>query len=174
MTAVSSQSRSYAKKTEMVGWSNIVEVDGIIKYNRDCQNIWSLYITPTINLGEKETVAIMEEIFRADLNAIVLHTDKILSNTEVNKEESEKQLAELIKEYNKQEIESDEQMMAYCRINGLKPEDVDVDELRKVLKNQSKNLDLPSFQIGVISDICLYPNRNQRIFNNEYRNKYRY
>lgn len=121
-------------------WGNIVEVDGYIQLNQ--KNTSGMlgyaiaFYNPSIgkiNLSETEEVNITEKIYRADLDAIVLHTDKVLSEKEEGKEESKKDLASHIEAFNKMIIESDEKLLAYCNLHHLTPEYTDVDELFKIV-----------------------------------------
>lgn len=55
---------------------------------------------------------------------------------DIDKEECEKRLDWLIKEWKVQTIESSPQLSAWCKLNGKKPEDVDLEELEKTLSNE--------------------------------------
>jgi hypothetical protein len=110
----------------------IAEVNENIELNRS--TCWGeLKDTNEINLNEEETVSIKQKIYRLDLNAIVYKTNKILSKKDVNKEESEKDLAIELKAFNKQMIESEERLLAYCNLHKLNLEDTDVNELFKLV-----------------------------------------
>jgi hypothetical protein len=63
-------------------WHNILgfETDSLV--TNECYNAFrndSMYGRPTINISENETVSILSQIFRADLNTTFLHSNKILS-----------------------------------------------------------------------------------------------
>ena len=90
-----------------------------------------------INVGDNESVEVYSEVFRADKNEMILYTTKVLSEEDTNKEEMELQLAELLREYNKQEIGKDEELLAYCKLHKLDIENTDVDELIKVVKHNA-------------------------------------
>lgn len=64
------------------------------------------------------------------------NSELIVSYTKENnigKEECEKRLAELVKEWKVQTIESSPRLSAWCKLNDKKPEDVDLEELEKML-----------------------------------------
>lgn len=54
----------------------------------------------------------------------------------IGKEECEKRLEGLIKEWKVQTIESSPRLSAWCKLNDKKPEDVDLEELEKMLSNE--------------------------------------
>ena len=54
---------------------------------------------------------------------------------EIGKEECEKRLGELIKEWKVRTIESSPRLSAWCKLNDKNPEDVDLEELEKMLPN---------------------------------------
>ena len=67
------------------------------------------------------------------------NSELIVSYTKENdigKEECEKRLAELVKEWKVQTIESSPKLSAWCKLNDKKPEDVDLEELEKMLSNE--------------------------------------
>ena len=55
---------------------------------------------------------------------------------DIGKEECEKRLSELVKEWKVQTIESSPRLSAWCKLNDKKPEDVDLEELEKMLSNE--------------------------------------
>ena len=55
---------------------------------------------------------------------------------DIGKEECEKRLGELVKEWKVQTIESSPRLSAWCKLNDKKPEDVDLEELEKMLSNE--------------------------------------
>ena len=55
---------------------------------------------------------------------------------DIGKEECEKRLGELVKEWKVQTIESSPRLSAWCKLNDKKPEDVDLEELEKILPNE--------------------------------------
>jgi hypothetical protein len=120
-----------AATTEHLGWSDIAIIDA------DVSQI-------PLELNEDDIISRIDRRFRVDLNAIVVHTDAITKEENINHAEAEAELAIALKEYTKQQIEADFRMTAYCKLHNLNPEDVDLDDLKKVLgedkKEQLKNL----------------------------------
>lgn len=107
-------------------------VDGEIGIN-STYTIFSLGVQSRINLSEDEEVAVIKKIYRADLHAYMVHTDKVLSEKDVDKEEAEFKYNKLLAEYNKTMIEDDEELLSYCKVHHLKPEETDYDELVKIV-----------------------------------------
>ena len=120
-------------------------VDGEIGSNSDSG--WP-YTIERINLSEDEKVTVIEKIYRADLHAYMVRTDKLLSEKDVNKGVAEYDYNQLLREYNKMMIEADEELLSYCKVHKLVPADTDYDELRKVVP--SKNLKTVACYDGAI------------------------
>lgn len=112
-------------------YETILIVDGEIGQNSN--NFWKLYTMPTINISESESVVVDEKIYRADLHEYMIHTDKVLSEKDVNKENAAALLSKLSSEYNQLMIERDEKLVAYCHVHKLDPEDTDYEELKKIV-----------------------------------------
>lgn len=87
-----------------------------------------------INIGKNEEVMIKRTVFRADKNENFLFSDKVVKIIEKAKDEYEATFGRHMREYNKQEIEKDEQLLLYCKVHNLDIEETDVDELRKVVE----------------------------------------
>lgn len=117
------------KKESNIEWVEICEFEGEPRYNSGTSMLWD----NSINISEDEEVAIREEIFRADLNELHLHTSKVLEETDFNKNETDILLENEIKMFNKEMIESDEKLKLYCNIHKLNPEDTDCIELYKLV-----------------------------------------
>lgn len=117
------------KQIKNVEWVEICEFEGEPRYNSGTSMLWD----NSINISEDEEVAIREEIFRADLNELHLHTSKVLEETDLNKNETDILLENEIKMFNKEMIESDEKLKLYCNIHKLNPEDTDCIELYKLV-----------------------------------------
>ena len=69
----------------------------------------------------------------------LINSELMVSYTKENdigKEECEKRLGELVKEWKAQTIESSPRLSAWCKLNDKKPEDVDLEELEKMLSNE--------------------------------------
>lgn len=100
--------------------------------------VWLIYGYPSINISEDETVDVVEKIYRADLNAYMIHTSKVLSERDVDKEESYALLEKFMSEYNEMKISEDNELSTYCKVHKLVPSETDYDELRSIVK---KNID---------------------------------
>lgn len=124
------------KKQKIQKWTELCSYKGEPRYNlnHSLSNAivgWVSY--PTVNISENESVIIEDEIFRADLNEIHLHTNKITEEIDVNKEDSLSICAEQIKAFNKMMIESNDKLMSYCDLHKLSYEDTDCIELFKLV-----------------------------------------
>ena len=75
-----------------------------------------------------------EKIYRADLHAYMVHTDKVIEekDDEYNKY-TERNYKDLMHEYNAQIIDGDEKLKAYCAVHKLDPAETDCDELKKIV-----------------------------------------
>ena len=98
----------------------------ICRYEGEPYRLNHLYI------GENE-VCSKRITFHADLKEFRQFVNKVVKNTDINQEESEEKYKLLLRDYNKQTIEGDEKLLAYCRLHHLDPEETDVDELKKIL-----------------------------------------
>lgn len=121
------------KKTKISSWETIAECDEKLDYNSKVKSFYSLNFGTYINLSETEEVLILESITRVDLNAYVLHVDKILSEKEIERYSAEDFYENNIHQFDKAMIESDEKLLAYCKLHKLDPFHTDVDELFKVV-----------------------------------------
>lgn len=101
-----------------------------------------------INLSEEEEVTVISQLYRADLHAYMVRTNKVLSEKDVNKGVAEYEYNQLLREYNKMMIEADEELLSYCKVHKLVPADTDYEELRRVVP--SKNLKTVSCYDGAI------------------------
>lgn len=116
------------KMKERITYRDICEFEGDFIYNRGYWNS-----TNSINISEDEEVDVVRTKFRADLNEQHIFVDKVLEETEINKESAEQELAGILKIWNKQIIGKDEKLLAYCNLHKLVIEDTDIDELKKVV-----------------------------------------
>ena len=119
-------------------WKEICSFKGEPRYNNqhDYFKLKVAYVGGNyveLNISETETVTVHEEIFRADLNELHLHTGKVIKETDVNKEEALSTVETQIKAFNKMMIESNSQLMAYCNLHKLSYEDTDCIELFKLV-----------------------------------------
>ena len=78
-------------------------------------------------------MTIEEEIFRADLNEMHLHTNKVVEEKDINKEDALSILEGQIKAFNKMMIESNNRLIVYCDLHKLSYEDTDCIELFKLV-----------------------------------------
>ena len=117
------------KARKVKEWSELCSYEGEPRYN-SC-NGWALH--NNINISENETVAIEKEIFRADLNEMHLHTNKVVEEKDINKEDALSILEAQIKAFNKMMIESNNKLMSYCDLHKLSYEDTDCIELFKLV-----------------------------------------
>lgn len=87
-----------------------------------------------INISETEEVCVEDQIYRADLHAYMVHTDKVLSEEdEIGSEDIKWKYGNLVCQYNRQMIENDEKLSAYCKVHGLTIANTDYDELKKIV-----------------------------------------
>lgn len=119
------------------------------------------YFPTSIHIGD-ECVEVLKSNFYADSDEYRQFVNKVIKNTDINQEESREKYNLLIRDYNKQSIEGDEKLLAYCKLHHLDPEETDVDELKKILK---ENDTIESNVININEDsIKIYPS-NSLIFN---------
>jgi hypothetical protein len=124
------------KNTIIRGWKEICRYEGEPRYNSKTATSdkwWDLTSYHKLNISTKEEVVIEEEIFRADLNEMHLHTNKVIEAIDVSKEEAEGICYEQIKLFNEAMIKSNKIMKRYCNLHKLSYEDTDCIELFKFL-----------------------------------------
>lgn len=133
------------KETIVKEWGKLCSFSGEPRYN--VNNLWltkpttfSIYSARAsisdhqLNISEDETVFIEEEIFRADLNELHLHTDKVISEKDdVNKEEACDELKSQVAAFNTMMIMSNDRLKAYCDLHKLVYEETDCTELFKLV-----------------------------------------
>lgn len=118
------------KTSKVVRWDNLLNpIDGDIRLNNSPVSFNSHFC---INISENETVSIEEEIYRADINKVMVHTDKVVREKEINKTEAEKELKVAMAEYNHLIIDNNSKMKAYCNVNKIDVDTVNIDDLEKV------------------------------------------
>lgn len=120
------------KETMVKEWSELCSFEGAPRYNLRYDGYVTVAGKP-MNISEKETVYIDKEIFRADLNELHLHTNKIVEERDVDKEDALSILAGQIKAFNKMMIESNDRLKTYCDLHKLSYEDTDCIELFKLV-----------------------------------------
>lgn len=117
------------RESKVREWIELCSYKGEPKYN----STRMYYMYNTLNISEEEILMIEEEIFRADLNEMHLHTNKVVETIEVNKEDMVDTCKCQIKAFNKMMIESNNRLMAYCDLHKLVYEDTDAIELFKLV-----------------------------------------
>lgn len=110
-----------------------------------------LYSRPSINISEDETVDVIDKIYRADLNAYIIHTDKVMSEKDVDKEESDALLEKLMREFNEMKIYEDDELSTYCRVHKLVPADTDYDELKSIVKKSLYGLEEVQVKVAALN-----------------------
>ena len=116
---------------KIIDWEEILSYDGEPRYNNDFDP-WSSHIHKMC-ISETDIVCAEREVFRADLNEVHVYTDRIMTEIEMYKEEAEREYAELVALFNKQMIESNDKMKAYCDLHKLNYEETDCTELFKLV-----------------------------------------
>ena len=130
MKAVYTEKPRINKTRKVREWSELCSYEGEPRYNSGISTVFGYH---DINISENETVKIEDEIFRADLNEMHLHTNKIVEERDINKEDALSILEGQIKAFNKMMIESNNRLMAYCDLHKLPYEDTDCIELFKLV-----------------------------------------
>jgi hypothetical protein len=91
-----------------------------------------------INISETEEVGVEQQIYRADIHAYMVHTDKVVGEEDaVDSGDTKVKYGRLVCEYNEQMIKDDEKLSAYCKVHNLTPANTDYDELRKVVHGEN-------------------------------------
>lgn len=112
----------------------VCQYDGNPLKSNVCKPVGCLgaYEYPKININDEE-VEVIKETFYCDLGEWKQFIDKVVENTDHDKESAEAEYAEALYEYNQQMINEDERMKAYCELHHLDPGETDVDELKKIV-----------------------------------------
>ena len=125
------------KKEESVAeWREICRFKGEPYWNSEYTRNWKYAYMHSfgdgrdkLNISENEEVAIDQRVFRADLGELHLFADKVLEEIDIDAVDAADQLRLHTREFNKQMIESNEKMKAYCDLHGLKYEDSDCEKV---------------------------------------------
>ena len=113
-----------------VTWEEMCRWDGEPFFNKEyTYPMFYSSLFDKLNISENETVEITKKIFRADLGEMHLHSDKVLK--EVINNDCEDKYKRLVKEFNKQMIESNEKLKERCDLYHLSYEDTDCEKLFK-------------------------------------------
>lgn len=119
------------KDNSISEWKDILTVNGKIHYNED-DSVFGF------NISKDETVYVNKSTYRADLDEIHVFTDKVVQTIEEYKEESEERLKELLADFNEQMINSNEAMLAYCKLHKLEPREADCEQVFKLVYSGKK------------------------------------
>ena len=114
--------------TEIVGYEEILNYGGRPEYDD-----FLIGISKTLHISENERVKIENVKFRADLAEFHVHTYKVVEETESFKESSIEEYNVAVKAFNKTMIESNDTLLAYCKLHNLDVENTDCYELFKVV-----------------------------------------
>jgi hypothetical protein len=114
----------------------------------------------TFNIAPDETVTELKRVFRADIPAVVIYTDKVVKEVCIHKVKVNEHLVECeientpfvsedwnetsfenvkneqLRKWNKQCVEKDELLNDYCELHNLDKEAVDIRKLRKVVSGK--------------------------------------
>lgn len=120
-------------KEAKVEWEEICSFEGDMHYDEN-NNFFALG-NKTIHISEDEKVHVNKTIFRADLNEKHAFTDKIIDeqDDEKSKSDAEAILKEELANFNEVMINSNDAMLAYCKLHKLDPRDTDCIELFKLI-----------------------------------------
>ena len=124
------------KESKTKEWREILHFEGEPRYNNKYSYFYlKAYIASCgedykyLNVSENDEVAITEEIFRADLNELHLHSNKVLEEIDANKKEAEKEYNEHIHSFNEMMIKSNKAMQDYCDLHHLAYWDSDCEKV---------------------------------------------
>lgn len=121
------------KESKVVKWDNMFNpIDGEIEYNTS-----RFFGGNRINISESENVKVEEQIYRADINKLMVHTDKVIREKEISKTESEKEFKKVMAEYNHLIVDNNSKMKAYCNVNKIDVDTVDIDDLKKICEDKN-------------------------------------
>lgn len=120
-----------------IAWADLLVVDGEIgqtSRNTSHTGLWTFDMSYRINISETEEVHVEEKIYRADLHAYMVHTDKVITEVDAaGSEDIKHRYNVLVSEYNMQMIAADKKLEAYCGVHNLNPATTDYDELKKIV-----------------------------------------
>lgn len=124
--------------TTVVRNSEICVYKGQPQFNQSCNAFYG-WMTPNhcLYISEDQQVTAERTIFRADLNEYHVYTDHVMSTTEVDLKEAEKDYKRLMREFNHSMICSNDKLKSYCDVHNLKYEDTDCLELFKIVYTHS-------------------------------------
>lgn len=124
------------KKSKVVKWDNLFDpIDGKIEYNNIHNNDQFQY-RKSINISEDEEVLIEGQIYRVDIDSLMLHTSKVIHEKKINKVESEEELKTVMTEYNHLIIDNNPKMKAYCNSNKIDIDTVNIDDIETLFNDK--------------------------------------
>lgn len=112
-----------------VKWEEIASYDDKPQY--EVRGLYNDY--RYIYLSEDEDVEIEDQRFRADLGCWIQYTNKELEERKNNLKKCEKELAPLLRLYNKQRIEANPKAKRYCDVHKLDYSETDYEELMEII-----------------------------------------
>lgn len=116
-----------------VKWEEIASYDDEPQY--EVRGLYNDY--RYIYLSEDEDVKIEDQRFRVDLGCWIQYTNKELEERKNNLKKCEKELAPLLRLYNKQRIEANPKAKSYCDIHKLDYAETDYEELMEIIDPDS-------------------------------------
>ncbi len=123
-------------ESKVVKWTNLFDpIDGKIEYNNIHNNDQFQY-RKSVNISEDEEVLIEGQIYRADINSLMIHTDKIISEKEIHKTKAEEELKTVMTEYNHLIIDNNPKMKAYCNSNKIDIDTVNIDDIETLFEEK--------------------------------------
>lgn len=138
----------FEKKPEMIKeakireWKEICSFKGEVNYNKNYEEHSFFSYPYELYISESETVRIKQMKMRADLGEYHLCSDKILEETDVDKEIIEEAYEKLLGDFNYAMITSNDKMKDYCELHGL--------DMRKVDCEKVFNLVYPNEKMQII------------------------
>lgn len=132
--AVVYNSKPTLEKKQEVKWVDLYE------FNEEVQLQYDMFNNKQyVYISETEKVYVVEKFMRLDIGAYVIRLDKVyVENEDIFKRDAEFDLKHKVKDFNKQMIESNERLLSYCNLHKLNIEDIDLDELIKLVYNKYK------------------------------------
>lgn len=123
---------------EDIKWEEILSYDDKPQSHSGSHNNWfQVSFSKHISLSEDEEVEIEKEKFRADLGCWIQYVDKEL-DVKDNMKKCEKELVNVLKEYNTQMIEDNPKAKAYCDLHKLNYAETDYEELMEIIEPKEK------------------------------------
>lgn len=121
-------------KEAKVEWKEICSFEGEMSYD-ETYNYYFTLSSKTIHISEDEKVNVDKVVFRADLNEKHAFTDKVLCELDdpESKFDAEMLFNEELADFNEAMINSNDAMLAYCKLHKLLPEGTDCIELFKLV-----------------------------------------